>query len=67
MADLLGDNNYDGIYASTMVRTQLTAAPMSPVPGPADPGRGPGVPQRDGAVVFDGLPEAEASACSGYI
>ena len=25
----LGDNNYDAIYASTMVRTQLTAAPMS--------------------------------------
>ncbi|OKH84648.1 hypothetical protein EB75_03775 [Mycobacterium sp. ST-F2] len=26
---VLGDNNYDAIYASTMVRTQLTAAPMS--------------------------------------
>lgn len=24
----LGGNNYDAIYASTMVRTQLTAAPM---------------------------------------
>lgn len=29
VVDLLGDNNYDSIYASTMVRTQLTAAPMS--------------------------------------
>src|SRR5690349_2526508 len=26
VVDLLGDNNYDSIYASTMVRTQLTAA-----------------------------------------
>jgi len=29
VADLLGINNYDGIYASTMVRTQQTAGPMS--------------------------------------
>ena len=29
MVGTLGDNNYDAIYASTMVRTQLTAAPMS--------------------------------------
>ena len=29
VAARLGDNNYDGIYASNMVRTQLTAAPMS--------------------------------------
>ena len=29
IASRLGDNNYDAIYASNMVRTQLTAAPMS--------------------------------------
>jgi hypothetical protein len=29
VVDTLGVNNYDSIYASTMVRTQLTAAPTS--------------------------------------
>ncbi|MEZ0049512.1 broad specificity phosphatase PhoE [Mycobacterium sp. MAA66] len=29
IADKLSNNNYDGIYASQMVRTQLTGAPMS--------------------------------------
>lgn len=29
VADLLGVNNYDSIYASNMVRTQLTGALMS--------------------------------------
>ncbi|MGV0816199.1 histidine phosphatase family protein [Mycolicibacterium boenickei] len=29
VVDRLGDNNYDAIYASTMLRTQQTATPMS--------------------------------------
>jgi len=29
LVDKLGDNNYDAIYASTMLRTQQTATPMS--------------------------------------
>ncbi|MCV7068385.1 histidine phosphatase family protein [Mycolicibacterium farcinogenes] len=29
LVDRLGDNNYDAIYASTMLRTQQTATPMS--------------------------------------
>ena len=56
---LLGDNNYDAIYASTMVRTQLTAAPMSQylrLPIQVLPGL-----QEIEAGVFEGTPEAGAS------
>jgi broad specificity phosphatase PhoE len=56
---LLGDNNYDAIYASTMVRTQLTAAPMSQylrLPVKVLPGL-----QEIEAGVFEGTPEAGAS------
>ena len=52
----LGDNNYDGIYASTMVRTQLTAAPMSQylgLPIQVLPGL-----QEIEAGVFEGTPES---------
>jgi broad specificity phosphatase PhoE len=54
----LGDNNYDAIYASTMVRTQLTAAPMSQylrLPIQVLPGL-----QEIEAGVFEGAPEATA-------
>ncbi|MFI5511242.1 histidine phosphatase family protein [Mycobacterium sp. NPDC051804] len=56
---LLGDNNYDAIYASTMVRTQLTAAPMSQylgLPIQVLPGL-----QEIEAGVFENTPEANAS------
>lgn len=59
VVDLLGDNNYDAIYASTMVRTQLTAAPMSEylgLPVQVLPGL-----QEIEAGVFEGTPEANAS------
>lgn len=59
VVDLLGDNNYDSIYASTMVRTQLTAAPMSQylgLPIQVLPGL-----QEIEAGVFEGTPEANAS------
>lgn len=59
---ILGDNNYDGIYSSTMVRTQLTAAPMSQylrLPIQVLPGL-----QEIEAGVFEGTPESEAQ--DGY-
>jgi len=63
VAARLGDKNYDGVYASSMVRTQLTAAPMSQYLG---------LPIRvlDGlqeieAGDYEGTPESEAS--SGYM
>ena len=59
VVDLLGDNNYDSIYASTMVRTQLTAAPMSQylgLPIQVLPGL-----QEIEAGVFEGTPEADAA------
>jgi broad specificity phosphatase PhoE len=62
VAVLLGDNNYDAIYASTMVRTQLTAAPMSAylgLPIQVLPGL-----QEIEAGVFEGTPESQAQ--SGY-
>lgn len=58
----LGDNNYDAVYASAMVRTQLTATPMSQylrLPIQVLPGI-----QEIEAGVFEGTPEASAS--SGY-
>ena len=58
----LGDNNYDAIYASTMVRTQLTAAPMSQylrLPIQVLPGL-----QEIEAGAFEG--KSEASAQTGY-
>ena len=58
----LGVNNYDGVYASTMVRTQLTAAPMSQylgLPIQVLPGL-----QEIEAGVFEGTPESEAA--NGY-
>jgi len=58
----LGDNNYDAIYASTMVRTQLTAAPMSQylrLPIQVLPGL-----QEIEAGYFEGSPEAAAQ--NGY-
>ena len=59
VVDLLGDNNYDGVYASTMVRTQLTAAPMSQYLGlPIQVLSGV---REIEAGVFEGTPEAEAS------
>lgn len=62
IAAKLGDNNYDGIYASTMVRTQLTAAPMSQYLGMPIQVL-PGI-QEIPAGVFEGTPESEAQ--SGY-
>lgn len=58
----LGDNNYDAIYGSTMVRTQLTATPMSQylrLPIQVLPGL-----QEIEAGVFEGTPESEAE--QGY-
>lgn len=58
----LGDNNYDAIYASQMVRTQLTAAPMSQylgLPIQVLPGL-----QEIEAGAFEGTPESEAA--NGY-
>jgi broad specificity phosphatase PhoE len=62
IAAKLGDNNYDAIYASSMVRTQLTAAPMSQylgMPITVLPGL-----QEIEAGVFEGTPEAGAQG--GY-
>jgi broad specificity phosphatase PhoE len=62
VADALGVNNYDRIYASTMVRTQLTAAPTSQhlrLPIQVLPGL-----QEIEAGVFEGTPESEAA--NGY-
>ncbi|MED5814047.1 histidine phosphatase family protein [Mycolicibacterium sp. 050232] len=62
VADKLGDNNYDAIYASQMVRTQLTAGPMSQrlgLPIQVLPGL-----QEIEAGVFEGTPEANAAG--GY-
>ncbi|MDH6196033.1 broad specificity phosphatase PhoE [Mycobacterium frederiksbergense] len=59
IAAKLGDNNYDAIYASTMVRTQQTAIPMSQnlrLPIQVLPGL-----QEIEAGVFEGTPEANAS------
>lgn len=62
IAGVLGDNNYDAIYASTMVRTQLTAAPMSQYLGlPIQVLAGL---QEIEAGVFEGTPESQAQ--SGY-
>ncbi len=58
----LGVNNYDAIYGSTMVRTQLTAAPMSQflrLPIQVLPGL-----QEIEAGVFEGTPESQAA--NGY-
>lgn len=58
----LGVNNYDSIYASTMIRTQETAAPMSQylhLPVQVLPGI-----QEIEAGVFEGTPESQAS--QGY-
>lgn len=62
VAGTLGDNNYDAIYASTMVRTQLTAAPMSQylrLPIQVLAGL-----QEIEAGVFEGTPESQAA--DGY-
>ncbi|GAA2533254.1 histidine phosphatase family protein [Mycolicibacterium diernhoferi] len=63
VAARLGDKNYDGVYASTMVRTQLTAAPMSQYLGlPIKVLAG----MREiEAGDYEGTPESEAS--SGYM
>ncbi|ORA43826.1 histidine phosphatase family protein [Mycolicibacterium celeriflavum] len=58
----LGVNNYDAIYSSTMVRTQLTAGPMSQylrLPIQVLPGL-----QEIEAGIFEGTPEADAA--NGY-
>lgn len=65
VADLLGDNNYDAIYASQMVRTQQTAAPMSAylgLPIQVLPGL-----QEIEAGIYEGTPESEAAAGYGKI
>lgn len=62
VVDRLGVNNYDAIYASTMVRTQLTAAPTSQhlrLPIQVLPGL-----QEIEAGVFEGTPESQAQ--NGY-
>lgn len=63
VAARLGDKNYDGVYASSMVRTQLTAAPMSQYLGlPIQVIDGL---QEIEAGDYEGTPESEAS--SGYM
>ncbi|MCV7363699.1 histidine phosphatase family protein [Mycolicibacterium neworleansense] len=60
---VLGDNNYDAIYASTMVRTQLTAAPMAEylgLPIQVLPGL-----QEIEAGIYEGTPESDA--VKGYL
>jgi hypothetical protein len=62
VADKLGINNYDAIYGSTMVRTQLTAAPMAQrlgLPIQVLPGL-----QEIEAGIFEGTPESQAA--NGY-
>ncbi len=61
----LGYNNYDAIYASQMVRTQQTAAPLADylrLPVTVLPGI-----QEVEAGVFEGTPESQASAGYGRI
>jgi broad specificity phosphatase PhoE len=63
IAAKLGDNNYDAIYASTMVRTQQTAAPMSQylgLPITVLPGI-----QEIEAGMYEGTPER--AALFGYL
>lgn len=58
----LGANNYDAVYASTMIRTQLTAGPTSEflhLPIRVLPGL-----QEIEAGVFEGTPESQAQ--NGY-
>lgn len=58
----LGANNYDAVYASTMIRTQLTAGPTSEflhLPIHVLPGL-----QEIEAGVFEGTPESQAQ--NGY-
>lgn len=58
----LGANNYDAVYASTMIRTQLTAGPTSEflhLPIQVLPGL-----QEIEAGVFEGTPESQAQ--NGY-
>lgn len=65
VAKALGDNNYDAIYASQMVRTQLTAAPMSQylgLPIQVLPGI-----QEIEAGIYEGTPEAAAQAGYGMV
>ncbi len=65
VVDKLGDNNYDAIYASQMVRTQQTATPMSQylgLPIQVLPGL-----QEIEAGSFEGTPEADASKGYGLI
>ncbi|WP_454792386.1 histidine phosphatase family protein [Mycolicibacterium lutetiense] len=60
---VLGDNNYDAIYASTMVRTQLTATPMAEylgLPIQVVPGL-----QEIEAGIYEGTPESDA--VKGYL
>lgn len=60
---VLGDNNYDAIYASTMVRTQQTATPMSQylgLPIQVLPGL-----QEIEAGDYEGTPEKDAT--KGYL
>lgn len=65
MPGKLGVNNYDAIYASTMVRTQLTAAPTSQYLGLSIQVL-PGL-QEIEAGVFAGTPESQASSGYGLI
>ncbi len=65
VVDRLGDNNYDAIYASQMVRTQQTATPLSQylgLPIQVLPGL-----QEIEAGVFEGTPEADAAQGYGVI
>ncbi|WP_135458757.1 histidine phosphatase family protein [Mycobacterium sp. DL99] len=67
---------YDALYASTMIRTQETAAPFAAKRGlpvtilgqfdPANPQRNSGV-QEISAGIFEGLPESEGIGRIGYI
>ncbi|WP_286174857.1 histidine phosphatase family protein [Mycobacterium sp. DL99] len=63
VADKLGDNNYDAIYASQMIRTQQTAEPMSAylgLPIQVLPGL-----QEIEAGDYEGTPES--GALGGYL
>lgn len=63
MVDRLGDNNYDAIYASQMIRTQQTAEPMSAylgLPIQVLPGL-----QEIEAGDYEGTPES--GALDGYL
>lgn len=63
VAARLGDKNYDAVYASSMVRTQLTAAPLSQYLGL--PIRVLNGLQEIEAGDYEGTPESEAA--SGYM